>query len=83
MNKDFREYAETLEKIEVLTVIINPEGEYHIPSEKKGRIADVTPEQRERLRLYLQEFCDRLKPAVPATPAPAAAVTDHKKARSA
>jgi hypothetical protein len=81
MNKDFREFAETLEKIEVLTVIINPEGEYHIPSEKKGRIAEVSPEQRERLRLFLQEFCDRLKPAPVAAPVPAAA--ESKKARSA
>lgn len=80
MNKDFREYAETLEKIEVLTVTITPEGEYNIPSEKKGKIAEVSAEQRKRLRDYLLEFCNRL---VPAETALAAAPAEPKKARSA
>lgn len=73
MNADFKEYADTLEKIEVLTVTITPSGEYNIPSEKKGRIADVSEEQRARLRDYLLDFCSRLVPAVP----------EPKKARSA
>lgn len=75
MNVDFKEYADCLEKIEVLTIVILPDGSYHIPSEKKGKIADVSPEQRERLRDYLLDFCSRLAPAVPAA--------EPKKARSA
>lgn len=60
MNVDFKEWAETLEKIEVLTVTITPKGEYHVPSEKKGRIVDVSPEQRARLRSFLFDFSCRM-----------------------
>jgi hypothetical protein len=75
MDKDFREYAETLKKIEVLTVEIKPDGEYHVPSEKQGRITEVSPEQQIRLADYLIEFSTRIKAT--------AAAQMPKKARSA
>ena len=67
MNASFRKYAETLEKIEVLTVTITPEGEYNVPSEKKGKIAQIDDCERVRLRHYLFEFacrmeCEKLDP---------------------
>jgi hypothetical protein len=61
MNLSFRQYADTLDYLEVLKVTISPEGEYKIPSEKDGRIANVTPEERQRLREFLLEFCKRLE----------------------
>lgn len=60
MNANFKEYAEILEKIEVLTITITPEGEYHVPSEKKGKITEVSTEQRARLRSFLIGFACRL-----------------------
>jgi hypothetical protein len=61
MNASFRKYAETLEKIEVLTVTITPEGEYNVPSEKKGKIAQIDDDERVRLREYLFEFACRME----------------------
>lgn len=61
MNANFKQYAETLDYLEVLKVTISPEGEYRIPSEKDGRIALVSPEERQRLRSFLLEFCQRLE----------------------
>lgn len=56
MNASFRKYAETLDKLEVLTVTITPEGEYKVPSEKKGRIAQIDEAERKRLRKFLFGF---------------------------
>jgi len=61
VNISFKQYAETLDYLEVLKVTISPEGEYRIPSEKDGRIALVNPEERARLREFLLEFCKRLE----------------------
>ena len=61
MNASFKQYAETLDQIEVLRVTISPKGEYKIPSEKDGRIAVIGPEERARLRQFLLEFCQRLE----------------------
>ena len=61
MNASFKQYAETLDQIEVLRVTISPKGEYKIPSEKDGRIAVIDPEERARLRQFLLEFCHRLE----------------------
>lgn len=68
MNISFRKYAETQEKIEVLTITITPEGEYKVPSEKKGRIAQIDEAERKRLRRFLLGFacemedCGELEP---------------------
>jgi hypothetical protein len=61
MNASFKQYAETLDSMEVLRVTISKKGEYDIPSEKDGRIALVDPEERARLRQFLLEFCQRLE----------------------
>jgi hypothetical protein len=61
MNASFKQYAETLDSMEVLRVTISKKGEYDIPSEKDGRIALVDPEERARLREFLLEFCQRLE----------------------
>jgi hypothetical protein len=60
MNASFRQYAETFDTIEVLKVMISPEGEYSVPSEKKGRIAEVSQAERTRLRKFLLELCLRM-----------------------
>jgi hypothetical protein len=82
MNSSFRQYAETLDYLEVLKITITPEGEYRIPSEKDGRIALITTEERTRLREFLTQFCVRLECPNPehastAQPAP------KKKSRAA
>lgn len=61
MNISFRQYADQFDYIEVLKVTIKPDGSYAIPSEKDGRIANVKPEERHRLREFLLEFCERLE----------------------
>jgi len=61
MNASFKQYAETLDSMEILRVTISKNGEYDIPSEKDGRIALVDPEERARLRQFLLEFCQRLE----------------------
>ena len=61
MNISFRQYADQFDYIEVLKVTIRPDGSYAIPSEKDGKIANVTPEERHRLREFLLEFCERLE----------------------
>lgn len=61
MNASFKQYAETLDSMEVLRVTTSKKGEYDIPREKDGRIALVDPEERARLREFLLEFCQRLE----------------------
>lgn len=61
MNISFKQYADQFDYIEVLKVTIRPDGNYAIPSEKDGKIANVTPEERHRLREFLLAFCDRLE----------------------
>ena len=81
MNVSFKQYAETLDYLEVLKVTISAEGEYRIPSEKDGRIALIVPEERARLREFLLEFCERLE--CPNPEHASAAAAPKKKSRAA
>jgi hypothetical protein len=60
MNSSFRQYADTLDYLEVLKVTISPKGEYKIPSEKDGRVALVDAGERTKLRAFLLDFCMRM-----------------------
>jgi hypothetical protein len=60
MNISFRQYADTLDYLEVLKVTISPKGEYKIPSEKDGRVALINADERTKLRAFLLDFCMRM-----------------------
>lgn len=57
----FRDFVDTLDFLEVCRVTISPQGIFEIPSEKEGRIAQVSPKTRKALARFLREFSDRLE----------------------
>jgi hypothetical protein len=61
MNSDFKQFVDTLDYLEVMRVTITPKGEFKIPSEKDGKIAQVAPTTRHALAAFLREAADRLE----------------------
>lgn len=62
----FRDLTETLTHIEVCRITCSPEGEFAVPNEKDGRIAEVSPKTRKALAKFVREFADRLECPDPA-----------------
>lgn len=60
MHKHFRELAETLDQMEVCKITCHPDGKFFVPSEKDGRVAQLSPETRQELSEFLRGFADRL-----------------------
>jgi len=57
----FRDLIETFTHVEVCKVTCNPDGTFEVPSEKDGRIAQISPKTRKALGAFLREFADRLE----------------------
>jgi hypothetical protein len=60
MNRKFAEFVDTLDYIEVCRINIAPDGSFSVPSEKDGRIAQVTFKTRVDLAKFIRELADRL-----------------------
>lgn len=60
-NTRFADFVSTLDYLEVCRVTISPDGEFSVPSEKDGRIVQVTRRTRSALAGFLREFADRLE----------------------
>jgi hypothetical protein len=61
LNQKFRDFVDTLDHLEVLRVTISPQGEFSVPSEKDGKIAQVSPTTRKALGRFLRELANRLE----------------------
>jgi len=66
MNRKFQDFVDTLDYLEVLRVTVSPEGEFNVPSERDGKIAQVSPTTRRALGGFLRELADRLECPNPA-----------------
>ena len=65
LDSKFKEFAALADYQEVCRVTVSPEGKFNIPSEKDGKIAQVSPEARHALAAFLKEAALRLEcPAV-------------------
>jgi hypothetical protein len=63
----FESFVETLDYLEVCRVTVSPEGKFEVPSERDGRIVQVSAASRKSLARFMREFADRLdEPAKPA-----------------
>jgi hypothetical protein len=61
LNQKFLAFVDTLDHLEVLRITISPAGEFSVPSEKDGKIAQVSPSTRKALGRFLRELADRLE----------------------
>jgi hypothetical protein len=65
LDAKFKEFAALADYQEVCRVTVRPDGTYTIPSEKDGKIAQVSPEARHALAAFLREAAERLEcPAI-------------------
>jgi hypothetical protein len=60
-NKRFLEFVDTLDHIEVCRITLSPDGEFSVPSEREGRIAQVSSASRKSLAKFCRSFADRLE----------------------
>jgi hypothetical protein len=60
-NRTFADFVGTLEYIEVCRIVVSPEGTFSVPSEKDGKIANVSPTTRKQLARFVTEFAKRLQ----------------------
>jgi hypothetical protein len=61
LDATFKEFAALADYQEVCRITVRPGGTYAIPSEKDGKIAQVSPQARHSLAAFLREFCNRLE----------------------
>lgn len=59
--KNFQEFVDTLDHIEVCRITIAPDGEFSVPSETDGRITQVSQKTRLALAQFMTEFSKRLR----------------------
>jgi hypothetical protein len=76
LDSKYKEVAALSDYQELCRITINPDGTFEIPSELKGKIAQLCPETRHALAGFFREVAERLE-------SPAIAEVPKKKSRAA
>jgi hypothetical protein len=59
-HSNFQDVVSTLDSLDVCRVVIAPDGTFSVPSEKDGRVAQISPKARYALAKFLRTLSDRL-----------------------
>lgn len=61
----FADFVDTLDYVEVCRITVTPSGTFEVPSEREGRVVQVSAATRRSLAKFCRAFADRLDNATP------------------